>query len=187
MDHKTLIKNILNDIKVELKDEFDKNFERKGFFSSPWQRKKRDDGYELLTRTGALRRSIKATTSLNSASVIFSSELPYAQIHNQGGRIVVTAKMKRFFWAMHYKHSSGIKLLKSGAPSKSRSMVRESDLAQFYKAMALKRVGSKITIPQRQFIGRSPEVDQIIAQTISKNINEFLTAFSQQLNNTASK
>jgi hypothetical protein len=35
-----VIRNILNDIKVELGDEFDRNFERQGFFSEKWQRRK---------------------------------------------------------------------------------------------------------------------------------------------------
>ena len=30
-----VIRNILKDIKVELGDEFDRNFERQGFFSEP--------------------------------------------------------------------------------------------------------------------------------------------------------
>ncbi len=32
-----IIKNILNDIRVELTDEFDQNFERQAFFSEKWQ------------------------------------------------------------------------------------------------------------------------------------------------------
>ena len=35
-----VIRNILKDIKVELGDEFDRNFERQGFFSEKWQRRK---------------------------------------------------------------------------------------------------------------------------------------------------
>ena len=35
-----IIEKILRDIKVELTDEFDKNFERKAFFSKPWEQRK---------------------------------------------------------------------------------------------------------------------------------------------------
>ena len=31
--------------------------------------------------------------------VRFSSYVPYAAIHNEGGKITVTGKMKKFFWA----------------------------------------------------------------------------------------
>ena len=35
-----LIRNILNDIRIDLSDEFDRNFERQAFFSEVWQRRK---------------------------------------------------------------------------------------------------------------------------------------------------
>ncbi|GEM_PF-6180013 len=34
-----IIKNILRDIAVDMKDEFDQNFERQAFFSQTWQRR----------------------------------------------------------------------------------------------------------------------------------------------------
>ena len=35
--------------------------------------------------------------------VIIQNKLVYAPIHNDGGYITVTAKMKGFFWAQHYR------------------------------------------------------------------------------------
>ena len=35
-----IIKNILSDIRVEMTEEFDQNFERQAFFSEAWQRRK---------------------------------------------------------------------------------------------------------------------------------------------------
>ena len=98
-----IIKNILRDIAVEMKDEFDQNFERQAFFSEKWQRRKspiRNEGRAILTDTGQLRRSIKSRTTENS--IIFYTDLPYAEIHNDGGEIVVTDRMKRFFRAKAY-------------------------------------------------------------------------------------
>ena len=94
-----IIKIILRDIQVELTDEFDQNFERQAFFSEAWQRRKSPTrpGGHILVDTGQLRRSIKSRTTENS--IIFYTDLPYAEIHNDGGEIVVTQKMKRFFWA----------------------------------------------------------------------------------------
>ncbi|MBO6217015.1 MAG: phage virion morphogenesis protein [Prevotella sp.] len=88
-----IIKNILRDIQVEMTDEFDQNFERQAFFSQAWQRRKsptRPRGH-ILVDTGQLRRSIKSRTTDNS--VIFYTDLPYAEIHNDGGEIVVTPRM----------------------------------------------------------------------------------------------
>ena len=94
-----IIKRILRDIQIELGDEFDKNFERQAFFSEAWQRRKspiRNEGRAILTDTGQLRSSIKSRTTDNS--IIFYTDLPYAEIHNDGGEIVVTTKMKKYFW-----------------------------------------------------------------------------------------
>lgn len=85
IDAEQLKKNIIRDMRVELSEEFDKNFERKAFFTKKW--KKRADPNakgSLLVVTGTLRRSIKAEERPNG--VHFSSAVPYAQIHNEGGK-----------------------------------------------------------------------------------------------------
>ena len=38
IDHSQLKRNILNDMRVELADEFDRNFERKAFFTRKWKK-----------------------------------------------------------------------------------------------------------------------------------------------------
>ena len=54
--------NILNDMRVELSDEFDKNFERKAFFTDAWKaRKDTKANGSLLVVSGRLRRSIKGS------------------------------------------------------------------------------------------------------------------------------
>ncbi len=114
-----IIKNILRDIQVELTDEFDQNFERQAFFSEAWQRRKspiRNEGRAILTDTGQLRRSIKSRTTDNS--VIFYTDLPYAEIHNEGGEIIVTQRMKRFFWHKYYKATGAFSRKKSGKTEK---------------------------------------------------------------------
>ena len=85
-----IIKNILSDIRVEMAEEFDKNFERQAFFSEAWQRRKspmRNQNRAILTDTGALRSSIQSRTTDNS--VIFYTTLPYAEIHNEGGKVQI--------------------------------------------------------------------------------------------------
>lgn len=150
------IRLTLKDISVEVKDEFDRNFERESFFNEKWARRKYNDDESrgLLTRTGTLRRSLKAETT--GYSVIFSSDVSYAAIHNEGGTITVTRKMKRYFWYLYRKLTDNYK----------RKPTME---AEFYKRMALKRVGSKIIIPRRQFIGMHPEVERIIKEIVEIN------------------
>ena len=56
------IDRTLRDVRVELLDEFDKNFEREAFFNERWARRKHHDDRSrgLLVRTGTLRRSLRA-------------------------------------------------------------------------------------------------------------------------------
>ena len=109
-----IIKRILRDIQVELGDEFDRNFERQAFFSEAWARRKSSNrpGGTLLIDTGNLRRSVRSRTTENS--ITFFTDLPYAAIHNDGGEIVVTAKMKRFFWYKYYEATGSFGRKKNG-------------------------------------------------------------------------
>lgn len=80
-----LIRNILSDMKVELTEMFDRNFERKGFFGSKWRpRKNKKAKGSLLHVTGKMRRSIRA--SVRGKGVHYSSPLPYTALHNEGGK-----------------------------------------------------------------------------------------------------
>ncbi len=84
IDGEQLKRNILNDMRVELSEEFDRNFERKAFFTDKWKpRAYKYPKGSLLMVTGTMRRSIK--TEVRGDGVRFSSAVPYAAIHNEGG------------------------------------------------------------------------------------------------------
>lgn len=85
LDPKTLKKNILQDLRVELTDEFDRNFERKAFFGNRWKPRRNEGKGTLLLVTGTLRRSIRS--SVVGDGVRFTSQVPYATVHNEGGTI----------------------------------------------------------------------------------------------------
>lgn len=146
-----LIPNILRDLRVELADEFDRNFERKAFFDQPWAPVKENNPLgSLMMRSGDLRKSILAYN--DSDSVRFESSSPYAVIHNDGGvvRPQVTARMKQWAWYMY----------------------KETKL-EHYKWLALtKKTNLEITIPQRQFIGEHREVDRIVEEVVTHRVNE---------------
>lgn len=169
-----IIKNILRDIQVELKDEFDQNFERQAFFSEAWQRRKSPTrpGGHILVDTGQLRRSIKSRTTENS--VIFYTDLPYAEIHNDGGDIIVTTKMKRFFWHKYYDATGSFGRKKDGSRRNDKRTIQLSDEAEFWKFLALKKAGTTIRIPRRRFLGTSPEVEQAVRNIIEENITEYI-------------
>ena len=162
-----VIRNILKDIKVELTDEFDKNFERQGFFSEKWQRRKSPTraGGAILVDTGKLRRSIKSTST--NESIVFSSDLPYASIHNEGGEIKVTRRMKAYFWHKYYEATGSFGRKKNGELRKDKRTVQLSTEAAFWKCLALMKEGGSIKIAKRQFLGASPEVERAVREILS--------------------
>lgn len=170
---KNVITDSLRDIKVELDDEFDRNFQRKAFFSQAWAKRKFDDGKgSLMVRAGTLRRSVHSDR--NGTQLSYSSSEVYAAIHNEGGEIVVTEKMKRFFWAKFYEATGGFGYTRAGGKRKNKKNRALTAEAEFFKIMALKKVGTKIIIPKRQFIGESQEVNRIVQEVVEENIQAYL-------------
>ena len=176
-----IIKRILRDIQGELGDEFDRNFERQAFFSEAWARRKSSNrpGGTLLIDTGTLRRSVRSRTTENS--ITFFTDLPYAAIHNDGGEIVVTAKMKRYFRAKFYESQGGFerkkgiakRTLSDGGFYAWTSKMNLTPVAEFWRFMALKRAGTTIRIPRRRFLGAGPEVERIVREIIEENLDEY--------------
>jgi phage gpG-like protein len=172
-DTKAVIRRILSDIRVELGDEFDRNFERQAFFSDAWARRKSPTrpGGTILVDTGTLRRSVKSRTT--DDSITFYTDLPYAAIHNDGGEIVVTEKMKRFFWHKYYEATGSFGRKKNGERRNDKRTRQLSTEADFWRFMALKRAGTTIRIPKRRFLGTGPEVERIVREIIEDNLNEY--------------
>ena len=98
--------------------------------------------------SGDLRKSIRSRS--DESSITFYSDLAYAGIHNEGGEIKVTARMKRFFWHKYYETKD-----------------------EFWKAMALMKVGKTIKIPRRQFLGMAPEVETEVRKIIEDNLSDY--------------
>lgn len=130
----------------------------------------RQRGKGILNDTGNLVDSIKIISrSQNSVNVgIRASEIPYAELHQQGGKIPITDKMRKFFWAKYYQHASPVGRTRG---KRSASISQEAD---FWKAMALKRKNSTITIPKRQFMDATPDLEKAILRTIKTEMNQII-------------
>lgn len=119
---------------------FKRNFKVGGYVDTSFTKWK-DSGKKnrkTLVNTGNLRRSIKKIySSIKKVVVGVTGTIPYAQIHNEGGKIEITPKMRRNFWYMYGK-TGDVK----------------------YKAMAL-TPKTHIDIPQRQFIGEDNKAIEI--------------------------
>lgn len=154
LDPKQLKRDILDDLRVELSDEFDRNFERKAFFSDKWKPRAHDyPRGSLLIVTSALRRSIKANARTLENGVRFSSAMAYASIHNEGG---TGFKPVRQHQRTHWK---------SGKRFTVRAHTR------------------KFTMPERRFVGDGPDTRRIIREVIEDHLQKFnisLTNFLRQ-------
>ncbi len=153
MKPEDLLKNIMSDAAVKLTEEFDRNFERKAFFDKPWPPRKntRAKG-SLLVVTGKLRRSIRGSASGNS--VKFTSALPYAGVHNTGGKFTQAVGA----------HNKTIKKGKNKG-----------------KTYVVKSHSRTISIPQRQFIGNHPKVKDAIEKIANDNIKQFLSDLAKSI------
>lgn len=141
---------------------FFKDCFRKGGFTDtsfqPWQgRKSPLGGKKILIgkdNTMNLMQSIR-TLEENQTQVRTGSDLVYSEIHNEGGYITVTEKMKKFWWAKYYEFTGKTTRTQTGRVSHSARNVRLNAMAEYCKKMALMPVGSKIKTPKRQYIGES--------------------------------
>ena len=143
------------------------------FFNDAWARRKSPTrpGGTILVDTGTLRRSVKSRTT--DDSITFYTDLPYAAIHNDGGEIVVTEKMKRFFWHKYYEATGSFGRKKNGERRNDKRTRQLSTEADFWRFMALKRAGTTIRIPRRRFLGTGPEVERIVREIIEENLNDY--------------
>jgi len=89
---------MVREMAVEARNFFDESFTKKGFTDkalTPWKPVHDKDGNvkeRPLVQSGALRRSIR--TEVNGLSATIYTEIPYAQIHNEGGPVRFTANVR---------------------------------------------------------------------------------------------
>jgi len=60
-----------------------------------------DDNIKDFSKSGTLLRSFRTLKSGRRLALISSA--PYAKIQNEGGRILITERMRRKFWALYYE------------------------------------------------------------------------------------
>ncbi|MDI3319141.1 phage virion morphogenesis protein [Pinibacter soli] len=141
---------------------FKNNFQVEGFVDSAvtkWasRKTKREggtNGQKTLTKSGDLGDSIDFRVQGNT--VIIYTDLPYAEIHNNGGEVPVTPQMKKYFWAKHMEANENGRV----------------DVAEQYKYMALAK---KLVFPKRQFIGPSEKLNENINGKLTRDLTKILS------------
>lgn len=147
--------DILRDARVKLTEMFKNNFREQGFFGQRWvatkvsKTNKRGKG-SILIVTGAMRRSIRS--QIRGMAVVFSSNLPYTALHNEGGKFSVTVRA----------HSRTNR--KTGNSYSVRSHSRQMNM------------------PQRQFIGDHELVQQALGDIVFKRLQEFSQSLADNFN-----
>lgn len=119
---------------------FKQTFTEKAFDGNPWAppRMPKRTG-SLLIDKGALVNSIRPAYVSRERVVISAGndQVPYAQIHNEGGTMEITERMRRFFWAKFHDTKE-----------------------EKWRHLALSR--KSITVPKRQFMGDSQSLNDEI-------------------------
>lgn len=135
-------------VAVKYLNHIDSSFENEGFTDDrlvKWKPRKRADKNKkqkrrLLVKTGRLRRSIKK--KVTGTKILIYTATPYAKIHNEGGQIKATAKVR--------KHKRRIK---KGRKRKTVDVKAHT-----------RRMNTKI--PKRQFMGESKKITKQLEQEI---------------------
>ncbi|PCH69406.1 MAG: hypothetical protein COC06_07625 [Bacteroidales bacterium] len=121
--------------------------------SHPWEGRKRKSSTKrgILVNSGRLKRSIRITRSTYN-SIWIGTDVPYAQIHNEGGRVKGTARV-----SAHNRK----------AFTRRRKGRKETVQAHAVKAHARK---VNFIMPRRQFMGTSAVLDKKIERTLTAEI-----------------
>lgn len=142
-DFNKLAKDALEGLPKEVAEKarafFLTSFIKEGFTDNnfiAWPKRRDELTHKMLSQSLKLRESVQIKEANFNRIVISAGEnIPYAEIHNNGGTILVpvTKKMRKYFWMMFKKTND-----------------------EKYKWMALtKKEQMTINIPKRQFIGES--------------------------------
>lgn len=162
---------------------FKESFVKEGFTDSSFKAWPKTSnpmaGKRTMYGKGILKQSVRKTEQ-NKQRIVVESGTDYSEIQNNGGTITVTAQMKSFFWAKFYELSGKVKQTSTGKVSRSKSNVKSSAKAEFCRRMALMKVGTKIKIPQRQFMGNSQTMMNMFDTFYQGQVD---IVFKQHLNN----
>lgn len=198
--------DILETMGVETLRETADVFDEQSFDGRDWGNRKyelrQQAGKKLLSDSTLLKKSIRYARGIDKESVTIGVDLnlvPYAEIQNEGGKIEITDKMRKFFWAKYYelkkivdadlekkeaqkkalseknkvRGESGKKLLKGRKEITSELVKKSGNDAEFWKNMALTK-NTHIEIPQRQYLGVTDRLESRWERAIKRVIKKAL-------------
>lgn len=88
----------LKTLEIEGKKSIQLNFIGQG--RPKWKPKAINDGRAILTgKTARLQSQVNVVRNDTTNTITIGSALPYSKIQQEGGKITITPKMRKFFWA----------------------------------------------------------------------------------------
>lgn len=124
-----------------------------------WKARKRPGRGSLMTVSGRLKRSIRKVKQ-GSYYVYIGTDVPYAQIHNEGGSINKTVTVKSF----SRKRTQRAVSEKTGKKLKKRVSSGETSIVKTHTRKM------KLTMPERRFLGDS----KVLAKNIGDHLSRML-------------
>ena len=170
------LNNFVVEMGTDAKNHFVRSFRNQGFEDASiekWQPRKRtnyrtrsgkvvdDTNRAILVKTGDLRRSIKVLNK-SYRSITLGSDLPYAQIHNDGGVINKSESKGLMYYREIATNIATRNTLKRFAKRKGRNKATH--------AMEITIGAHTIKMPKRQFIGHSKKLIDRLRDKLDKRI-----------------
>jgi len=158
---------------------FKANFDRQSFLDDRlkfWEPRKNDKtpGRKILIGKGSgrLKRSLRKETT--GMDIKWVSDVPYAKIHNEGGTIQATQSVRAHVRRVESRsNNKKVKYIEVNAKGESRiKVVKTAQGIAMVKAHT-RQVNTQI--PQRQFIGYSAALMEIIKKIYHRKMNKLFT------------
>jgi phage gpG-like protein len=156
------IKSMVTIMGNDALNHFESSFRNQGFTDQTlrkWKpRKRKERGKNLkirniLTQTGRLRRSLKRNR-IGQYAIRISTNVPYANIHNEGGTIEKQAR-------------KGVTNLKIGRDGRSRFASKKKANFQVDSVFS----EHNIEMPKRQFVGYSAKLNRALINKFNMKIH----------------
>lgn len=135
--------------------------------SHAWPSRKRKDkkgGRALLVKSGRLRRSVRVT-SQDGESVTIGTDVPYAQIHNEGGTLTATQSIRG-----HQRRRFSRDEVSGPSAKRAKwvkTLIGTSDVKGHSRQL-------NTEMPQRQFMGASKPVTDGIRARVDEGVKNII-------------
>jgi len=159
-----------------VKGNFDAQAFRGGSGNEVWKKRAHENsrsvGKGILSGRGNLKDSIRYTKDKEAVMIgVDNNKVPYAKIHNEGGTIKVTKKMRSFFWAMYYQFAAKQEKQKA----KEDATIERQKLREIERQKAKEEKNKGLLAA-----GKKPKKDKIKAPKAPKGVSKTMEKLNVQ-------